>query len=406
MTLNRVLIVEDSREIGRYYQQAIRSAFPGVPISLVPSAEEALLEASRYSYDLLVADIRLPGISGFDLVRKIRPRLPEIKVLIITGMKIDALLEKQGRDLGVDLMLNKPVRVDDFLSSVELLSGEKSRLPLGEQDAAQVVPEESNPAPAVVPQPHKTAAQTGKLAAKAPPVEHTSPRLLLADLRGSLNALAVILLDEQGQVSEKAGNWPTPDLEKKLVPEILAARSALDKVSAVLRPVGVSSAHAIHGDTYDLAFAPVDHSIVLVFLRAASGPLRLALAFEHLLTVQGKLAHVLEENRTRMGTDVMPAEQAAFPQVHEDVPPPPSQKVTAALPITPVEAAEAPVVEDPAALESLSALLGQSSAPNQAEDVDAFWDQAVTTKTTTTPGDGALTYEQAREMGLLPKEDN
>lgn len=407
MALNRVLIVEDTRDVGRYYQETIRSAFPGVLISLVPSAEEALLEASRYSYDLLVADIRLPGISGLDLVRKIRPRLPEIKVLIITGLKVDALLEKQGRDLGVDLLLSKPVGVKEFLSSVERLSGEKSRLQLGDLDASsggmvsQPVHEERQQTSAAVSPVWKPSASVPKPAA----AEQLSLQLLLADLRGSLNALAVILLDEQGLVSEKAGSWSVPELEKQLVPEILAARRGLDKLSSLLRPVGASCAHAIHGDTFDLAFAPVDRSTVLVFLRGSSGPLRLALAFEHLLTVQGKLTRILEENRGKTASDLDPAVQVAFPVVEERQSPPPSQKTTAPLPLETVEPAEPPVPEDPAALESLSALLGQSSVQTPAQDLDAFWDNAVTTKKKASPGEGALTYEQAREMGLLPKDE-
>jgi DNA-binding response OmpR family regulator len=409
MTLNRVLIVEDSRDVGRYYQEAIRMAFPGVPISLVPSAEEALLESSRYSYDLLVADIRLPGISGFDLVRKIRPRLPEIKVLIITGLKVDLSIEKQARDLSVDLLLSKPVGVKDFLSSVERLSGEKSRLPLDEMDATLGI--QSPPAARAETQPpQQPPAQVNTAAEKPPAAEQNSLRLLLSDLRSSLNALAVILLDEQGAVAEKAGVWPTPDLEKQLAPEVLALRSDLDRLSALLKPTGTSSAHAIHGDTFDLAFAPVDRSTVLVFLRASSGPLRLALAFEHLLTVQGKLARMLEERRARENIAAAPAVQVAIPAVEEAVPARSAQKATAPLPqvrlsLKPVEPAEPPLPEDPAALESLTELLGQKGEKPPAQDVDAFWDTAVTTKKTSTPGEGALTYEQARELGLLPKDE-
>jgi DNA-binding response OmpR family regulator len=411
MTLNRVLIVEDTRDVGRYYQDTIRAAFPGVGISLVPSAEEALLEASRFSYDLLVSDIRLPGISGFDLVRKIRPRLPEIKIMIVTGLKVDALMEKQCRDLGVDLMLSKPVGVKEFLGSIEALTGEKSRLALGDLDGT------------AFPQPPLRLAQTAPLLlrpndppaaaqqpSKAGSGDPTSLRLLLADLRGSLNAQLVVLLDEQGAVTEQAGNWPTPELERRLVPEVLAARAGLDKLSTMLRPAGASSAHAIQGEAFDLAFAPVDRSIVLVFLRSSSGPLRLALAFEHLMTVQTKLARILEENRAKMPRPLAPATLAEFaPTLVLPESEPPlmlaAQVVTAPLspdklPAAPVEP---PVPEDPAALASLSALLGQGDARKGTEDVDAFWDQAITTKKSS-PGEGALTYEQARELGLLPKE--
>ena len=47
---------------------------PPVEGVVVPSAEEALLESGLNTPDLLVADIRLPGISGLELVQKIRKR--------------------------------------------------------------------------------------------------------------------------------------------------------------------------------------------------------------------------------------------------------------------------------------------------------------------------------------------
>jgi hypothetical protein len=247
------------------------------------------------------------------------------------------------------------------------------------------------------------------LGSKPPTGEKPSLRLLLADLRSSLNAQAVILVDEQGLVSEKAGNWPNPQLEKQLVPEVLAARGQLDRLSVLLRPVGTSSAYAIQGDSFDLAFAPVERSTVLVFLRGSSGPLRLALAFEHLLTVQAKLARILEENRAKAAPDSVPAVQAALPPNRETEKAPRSQKATAPLaqsrvPVQPTEPAWPAMPEDPAALESLSVLLGQSGSKAAPEDIDAFWDNAVTAKKKTSPGEGALTYEQARELGLLPKE--
>jgi len=393
MALNRVLIVEDTRDVGRYYQDSIRAAFPGVLISLVPSAEEALLESTRYAYDLLISDVRLPGISGLDLVRKIRPRLPEIKIMIITGLRLDAAQEKQSRDLRVDLVMAKPVGLPELIGSIERLCGEQSRLALGQAQPAQTLlpstgslkSEQPIPLEPVLPRPGST--------------EPPSLRVLLADLRASLSAQAVILLDELGNVVEKAGGWPAPDLEARLVPNLLAARGGLDKLSSLMRSASAGGASAIQGENYDLAFAPVDRATLLVFLRASSGALRMALAFEHLLTVQAKLARVLEEMRARERA-AGPAVPAVLPVIEQM---PPSQKATAPLPAIKLPA-EPVEPEDPAALESLSAILGKATGAPPAQDADDFWDQAVSTKKAAVPGEGALTYEQAREMGLLPKE--
>ena len=52
----------------------------------VPSGEEALLVASRRPVDLLIADVRLPGISGLELMARVHKRNPELKTILITGL--------------------------------------------------------------------------------------------------------------------------------------------------------------------------------------------------------------------------------------------------------------------------------------------------------------------------------
>ena len=115
MSLKRVLIVDDAMELGRMYQDALRTTYPGVPVSFVPSAEEAMLEATRYTFDLMIVDIRLPGMSGVDLLRKIRARQPGIKAIMITGLKIDDELRKKVETVHADKLLRKPLGVSQFL---------------------------------------------------------------------------------------------------------------------------------------------------------------------------------------------------------------------------------------------------------------------------------------------------
>ncbi len=68
--MKRILIADDALELGRLLQTVFLTLDPKLSIQVVPSAEEALLESSRKPIDLLVSDVRLPGMSGLDLVRK------------------------------------------------------------------------------------------------------------------------------------------------------------------------------------------------------------------------------------------------------------------------------------------------------------------------------------------------
>ena len=77
-----------------------------------------MLEASRKKIDLLVADYLLPGISGVELMRKVRARNPELKVIFISGVT-----ERKARNemlsAGAVAVFDKPIPMADFLDAVE-----------------------------------------------------------------------------------------------------------------------------------------------------------------------------------------------------------------------------------------------------------------------------------------------
>ena len=57
-----------------------------------------MVEATTFTVDLMVVDIRLPGMSGIDFVRRVRLRQPDIKVIMITGMYLEEdLAARAGR---------------------------------------------------------------------------------------------------------------------------------------------------------------------------------------------------------------------------------------------------------------------------------------------------------------------
>src|SRR6266545_960960 len=81
-----ILLVDDQRDIVRLLHSTLQTLGHQLDIIDAPSGEEALLEASRKKIDLLVADYLLPGISGVELMRKVRARNPELKVIFISGV--------------------------------------------------------------------------------------------------------------------------------------------------------------------------------------------------------------------------------------------------------------------------------------------------------------------------------
>jgi len=74
----RILLVDDQRDILKLLRSALDTLKnEKIKISEAPSGEEALLESTRHKVDLLVTDYKLPGMSGVELMHKIRVRHPD-----------------------------------------------------------------------------------------------------------------------------------------------------------------------------------------------------------------------------------------------------------------------------------------------------------------------------------------
>ncbi len=70
MGKQRILIVEDQRDVRRLLRAGLETLELDLEIIDVPSGEEALLLSTRQPFDVLVADVRLPGISGLELKKR------------------------------------------------------------------------------------------------------------------------------------------------------------------------------------------------------------------------------------------------------------------------------------------------------------------------------------------------
>ena len=82
MAKYQILIVDDQREMRMVLRSGIESLGAEFQVVDVPSGEEALLEISMREIDLLVADVRLPGISGLELILRARAHKPGMSCLL------------------------------------------------------------------------------------------------------------------------------------------------------------------------------------------------------------------------------------------------------------------------------------------------------------------------------------
>jgi CheY-like chemotaxis protein len=422
--MKRVLIVDDSLELGRWLQTALTQLDAQIQATVYPSGEEALLESSRRPIDVLVTDIRLAGMSGLELVRKIRKRYPGIRVIVITGMQ-DMSVEKQAKELGIDAFFRKPMNIPSFLDAVNACL----KVDTGQEAPPEPQPAASPPQPTVVrteistnlppswtPLSTGTSSPSGTLSPSwapgtaQPSTAISSLTILLTGLRKDLGALAALLLDENGRVLARSGSFPDSSFEGRW-PQVLTetVRSTL-KVSKLLGSPTPRNMIALQGMAFDLVLAPVGNCALVLALRTGRPTLRLGLAFEEILNIQKNLlALITDQEPVEIAPAIRPEVKPVPPPVKPvEEPAPPTRRRTGPLtaktaPLK-VEPPTAHPVDEPPSADF--AALFQEKAGLNTQDVDSFWETAAGSGSTPAPGSDAITYEQARKMGLAPGLDD
>lgn len=123
----RILIVEDDRGVSRFIKKGLTEE--GFGVDAVFDGEEGLYMATTETYDLVILDIMLPEMNGFEVLKGIRKKGVMTPVLFLTAKdeKEDVI---RGLDLGADDYLVKP------FAFAELLARSRAILRRGQKDLA------------------------------------------------------------------------------------------------------------------------------------------------------------------------------------------------------------------------------------------------------------------------------
>ena len=114
-TTTRILVVDDSPDTLELIQRNL--ALQGYAVHTAASAADALALLGSMPVDLVVTDVRMPGLSGIDLVREVRMRHPEIELIVITGYAtIEGAVE--ALQLGAWDYLAKPFTDEELFQAV------------------------------------------------------------------------------------------------------------------------------------------------------------------------------------------------------------------------------------------------------------------------------------------------
>ena len=351
----QILVVDNQRETSKTVRAGLLSLGSDFSVATAMSGEEALLEARLRKFDLLISEVRLTGMSGIELTQKLRSTRPDLKAILISS-SIDRYIRREATDIGIEILLQKPVEMTELLNEVKSILG---------LSGSSVSPQ-----PQVSPD-------------EIPPMG-ISDRLMI--LRQDLEASFALILSDTGEILMQAGNLQNLEIEAE-ISSLLAIFSAGNKISRLLGMILPDNLYAFRGNKHELMMAHIGEShALLIGILADKVPVS---QMERINQIIGQGTQDLQAILMDMGVML----------VTQDIP-------TVIEPLVVSDEDQQEIEEEFEIDQELDALFAKEELPTTSLDVDSFWEFASVEDTGMMASSDALSYEQARQLGLAPEEEN
>jgi len=124
----RILIVDDEPNIVTALEYLLQQR--GYDVSIARDGEEALAALARGRPDLVLLDVMMPKLNGYEVCRRIREREDwrDVRVVMLSAKGREAEVRK-GMSLGADLYVTKPFSNMDLVARIETLLGQAAARP-------------------------------------------------------------------------------------------------------------------------------------------------------------------------------------------------------------------------------------------------------------------------------------
>lgn len=240
MGREKILIAEDESRVAQALSRAL--SLPeggGYLVETRESGEEALARLSETHFDLLITDLRMPGMSGMELLGKCQKISPDTARILITAFG-SPQVEETAYELAVDAYLTKPFSIRDLVQTVQRTLKAKTRVS--------------------APQPPTTFSEEGLRAIR----ERMATLCLDAGAHGTL------LFDESGKLLAESGQRGDFDTGAflGLLGNAMAATQAVSNVLGDQRSIDL---HFYEGKQYDIYTAHVSNQVFLSLLLNKQG---------------------------------------------------------------------------------------------------------------------------------------
>ena len=114
--MKKILVVDDNENIRVILKQMLEDG--GYAVQTAKGGGEALENMKTGHFDMVIADINMPDMNGFELLEKTKKAYPQVPVIFITAYRKDQTLVRSVKE-GLSDYIEKPFKMDEVLSIVK-----------------------------------------------------------------------------------------------------------------------------------------------------------------------------------------------------------------------------------------------------------------------------------------------
>lgn len=111
----KVLVVDDEAPIGELFNDLLKKE--NCTVKSVATGEEAIAKINEEDFDIVLLDIKLPGISGLETLKQLKVTKSNLVVIMITGFGYDDDLIKKSQELGCSGYIGKNLAIPQMINS-------------------------------------------------------------------------------------------------------------------------------------------------------------------------------------------------------------------------------------------------------------------------------------------------
>jgi DNA-binding response OmpR family regulator len=217
-TAGSVLVVDDAPQICKALSDVLTAS--GYSVRTAPSGERALQIMESSEFDLMITDLKMSGMSGMDLIARVKERAPHLSIVILSGYgDMDDVIKAMRA--GITDYLKKPFSIDEVLDVV------KREVKKSQVRAAAMIPA----APSTSAEARPEARPARVYIFSRPDLDKIE--MSLSKLRAQTTAESVLLLEEAGYVIAAKGMVADTDVQA-LSSLIVGGRSMSNQLATLL----------------------------------------------------------------------------------------------------------------------------------------------------------------------------